>query len=278
MTVKHSGVVLALAMIFTSSFVHAQIYRFEYQYSHMEDTIKNHAAHIFNTVLEITPEKKKFYDLDVYKYDSIVAGHGYKNTGFDQDLLKLKSDDVNQVFYFDGSNNQLFRLKSKDVINWKLTGQTRKSDNFNEQQATTHFGGRFWIAWFTTDIPIHEGPYKFGGLPGLIVELQDSKNYFHYTLTKITRLEKETPTQNILEGKYKRVPIDLTQKQFNAYLLSSYKEPFKNLLSAKSFTYIADGKEYTKASELHQPRIDRQKNIKNEYNPLELNKAVHYPQ
>lgn len=51
--------------------------------------------------------------------------------------------------------------------------------------ATAQFRGRLWYAWFTLDIPISNGPWKLGGLPGLIVEAYDSQNYYHYTLTDI---------------------------------------------------------------------------------------------
>lgn len=47
------------------------------------------------------------------------------------------------------------------------------------QIATCDFRGRHWTAWFAVDIPISDGPWKFRGLPGLIMEVYD-RNYQHH--------------------------------------------------------------------------------------------------
>lgn len=47
------------------------------------------------------------------------------------------------------------------------------------QMATCDFRGRRWTAWFALDIPICDGPWKFRGLPGLIMEVHD-RNYQHH--------------------------------------------------------------------------------------------------
>ena len=50
------------------------------------------------------------------------------------------------------------------------------------QQAFTSFGGRTWEAWFTRNIPLSEGPYKFYGLPGLIVKVRDTHDNYVFEL------------------------------------------------------------------------------------------------
>lgn len=52
----------------------------------------------------------------------------------------------------------------------KLSHETIQILNFKAQKATAKYGGRKWTAWFCQEIPIPNGPYKFGGLPGLIVK------------------------------------------------------------------------------------------------------------
>lgn len=51
------------------------------------------------------------------------------------------------------------------------------------QQAITEFAGRKYSAWFTSEIPLPYGPYKFGGLPGLILRIQDAENQFVWEAT-----------------------------------------------------------------------------------------------
>lgn len=51
------------------------------------------------------------------------------------------------------------------------------------QLAHTDFAGRHYSAWFTTEIPLPFGPYKFGALPGLILRLQDDEQQFVWEAT-----------------------------------------------------------------------------------------------
>jgi GLPGLI family protein len=54
-------------------------------------------------------------------------------------------------------------------------------------KATCGFAGRNYEAWFTTEIPISDGPYKFRGLPGLIVRLTDSDKEHVFELLEIKK-------------------------------------------------------------------------------------------
>lgn len=40
-------------------------------------------------------------------------------------------------------------------------------------KATTRFRGRDYTAWVTKELPINDGPWKFYGLPGLILQIED---------------------------------------------------------------------------------------------------------
>ena len=46
---------------------------------------------------------------------------------------------------------------------------TQKIIGLNCTMATTHFRGRDWKVWFSEEIPLPLGPWKLGGLPGLIL-------------------------------------------------------------------------------------------------------------
>lgn len=59
------------------------------------------------------------------------------------------------------------------------------------QQAKTSFRGREWTVWFTMDIPIHDGPWKLCGLPGLILKAEDSKKDFRFECIQIENIKNK---------------------------------------------------------------------------------------
>lgn len=74
---------------------------------------------------------------------------------------------------------------------WKINDSTKTIMDYTCQMAVSDFRGRRWIAWFAHDIPISDGPWKFSGLPGLIMEVYDTEKHFHFTLVGIEQIEDE---------------------------------------------------------------------------------------
>lgn len=60
-------------------------------------------------------------------------------------------------------------------FNWEFTEETDTIIGYPCAKATVSFAGRIYVAWYTPNIPLPFGPYKFGGLPGLILKIQDSE-------------------------------------------------------------------------------------------------------
>lgn len=92
-------------------------------------------------------------------------------------------------------------------FSWKITGNKRKIGEYECQEATTTFRGRDWIVWFTTAIPVSDGPWKFYGLPGLIIEAEDSKKDFAFRLTSI-EYPCESCTADMLKFSEKGKKVD----------------------------------------------------------------------
>lgn len=72
------------------------------------------------------------------------------------------------------------------VLNWQITNEQKNLQDFSCTKAILNFRGREFIAWFTTEIPVAHGPWKFHGLPGLILEVHDVNNIFGWSAVKIT--------------------------------------------------------------------------------------------
>lgn len=58
-------------------------------------------------------------------------------------------------------------------IDWTICDEIKEIFGRQCTKATATWRGRDWIAWFC-DIAIDAGPWKFQGLPGLILKLEDS--------------------------------------------------------------------------------------------------------
>ena len=78
--------------------------------------------------------------------------------------------------------------------NWEIQTDTMTILGYHSQKATCHYRGRDWIAWFTSEIPISEGPWKFYGLPGLITKVADDKGHYSFTLTGFQEIEEPIDT------------------------------------------------------------------------------------
>lgn len=122
--------------------------------------------------------------------------------------------------------DQYFRYKERLEFNWKFSDSTREINSYKCRLATTTYAGRTWKAWFTKDLPFDLGPYKFKGLPGTIVEMNDSQNIFKYSLVRF--VEKKEVRLTHFPSVTKK-PIEITtRKDFNrhqqAYLALSFDQ------------------------------------------------------
>lgn len=82
-----------------------------------------------------------------------------------------------------------------DVFRWALKDGGEQVGNYNTRMAALNYGGRVWTAWYTTEVPLSEGPYKFRGLPGLIVKIADNKGHYVFELVSIERLSENAPIE-----------------------------------------------------------------------------------
>lgn len=75
-------------------------------------------------------------------------------------------------------------------MEWQLVDQEIEFMGFQCKKAITDFRGRQYEVWFTTEIPIRNGPWKFNGLPGLILKAESTDGLFGFTAFSITRSER----------------------------------------------------------------------------------------
>ncbi len=101
------------------------------------------------------------------------------------------------------------------TLNWQTTEETKTILGYDCKKATTAFAGRNYIAWYTTAIPITDGPYKFYGLPGLILEISDTENHHTFNALSIEKKDKKIAL-NKKEGQ--QVHLFNNEADYNDYI------------------------------------------------------------
>ena len=76
-------------------------------------------------------------------------------------------------------------------------------------KAVTKFRGREWTVWYAEDIPVSLGPWKFGGLPGIVLQAECA-NYVTITATGLMTTGL-TPVTFYNFADYKFQPVERTK-------------------------------------------------------------------
>ncbi len=119
------------------------------------------------------------------------------------EIIQSTADKIGRVYYKNLKEDKLvfrntpfkaYYLVEEAIpnIDWKLTTQKKIILGYECQQATGHFRGRMYHAWFTTKIPVSTGPYKFTGLPGLILEIYDEEKEVSFIAKGIRNLSDKS--------------------------------------------------------------------------------------
>ena len=190
-------------------------YRFYYDYAYEFDTITLHDTREDLMILQVGQNISKSYSYYTFKTDSLRATPDGRKV-FRESLHKVvreqmargerpnppyyrrmgtmvyKNHPEGQVTVTDaiGSSYYIYSDELHPQI-WHITDSTKTILDYTCQMAVSDFRGRRWTAWFAPDIPISNGPWKFSGLPGLIMEAHDTKNHFHFTIAGIENVKDD---------------------------------------------------------------------------------------
>ncbi|MFY1048104.1 GLPGLI family protein [Chryseobacterium sp. GP-SGM7] len=201
------------------------------------------------TVLDITDKNRSVYqDYTVISQDSImkVEMEAMQKAGAFKDLSKsLKTPKFSarihkfypgmKVEYVDKVANGMTPVNiayTEDLkLNWKISNEKQKIGEYNTQKATTEYGGRTWTAWFSSDLPFQDGPYKFSGLPGLIVKIEDADKNYSWILQGNKKI-KDYSEFSYIEGLMQATggkPKELTKEKFDKTFNDFKKDPFASV-------------------------------------------------
>ena len=200
------------------------------------------------TTLDITKDKSLYRDFTWVAQDSIIKVQieAMQKSGIFQDMSKSmtmpkfaykieKTYPDMKIVYEEGLQNGMTPMKlgyvDKTKFNWKILSDKEKIGTYNTQKATTDFGDRKWTAWFTTDLPFQDGPYKFSGLPGLIVKIQDEKGDYSWELKgnkKVDNFEELSYMEKISPGGNSK-RVEVSREKFETTIAEFKKDPFATI-------------------------------------------------
>lgn len=142
-----------------------------------------------------------------------------------------KKEIKSQVSLFAEGKKKTYIVEEKIIkIDWNIKNEFKKIGVFNTQKAIGKFRGRIYTAWFTNEIPVKYGPWKLHGLPGLIIEVSDSKKevFFKANSFTIPYKDKSINYDSIFDKEISRIPLT-EYVRLNKLQL----EEFKKLLITK---------------------------------------------
>ncbi len=214
---------------------YAQVTRFVYQASMKLNKEKSDRT-TENVYLEVSPEKSLFFSENTVKRDSVMDRMRQTRSFNPETMRNLRStiaytvekDLVNQtVMYSDRIGRDNYMYVEQPNIVWKILPETVNIGEYKAQKAETSYGGRTWNAWFTTQLPYQDGPYKFSGLPGLIIKLEDGNGDYSFDLKETKKIEDFTSLNSGFGGQKVKVNKD---KYFQ--LLKNYQKDPVGYMSA----------------------------------------------
>ena len=117
---------------------------------------------------------------------------------------------------------------------WELMEAVDTIAGYACSLAKTRFRGREWTVWFTMEIPIGVGPWKFSGLPGLILKAQDDKMDYIWECQSIEQARNPIIYYEV----EKRV---MTRERWQRYMRQVHNSPLAMLSEGGSTVFIHKG-------------------------------------
>lgn len=186
-------------------------------------------------ILQIGDNLSKYSSYSAYKVDSVVFlkdiskmttgdffniynkyGFNLKKK-FDHEILK-NYPESKLITVYDKVFIDRYEYEDSVSIDWSLKDDTASVCGYLCRKAEANFRGMHWIAYYTEDIPISDGPWKLSGLPGLILKAEDSDGK-HFFTAVVIRKSEDTIYVNDYDS------FKTNRKRFNKQLKAYKSDP-----------------------------------------------------
>ena len=244
-------------------------------YAFNADNVKDVNTYIDQQRLDIGKRVNKYYSDFLFRSDSLIGAWAKSHPGSRSAPRFLGNGGKKKETWSEYEYSDLFISNGKlteyatmpqslgkynayytepyPLQQWQMGTETQTILGHRCQKATCHWRGRDFVAWFAPDIPVKAGPWKFGGLPGLILKLQDTAGVYRFEAVQISSK-----------------PYPIYKYDFKAYRASTREKVWK---MQKTFN-----ENWFKAADYHKASVDAAGNVVmgeavskfTPYDPLEL--------
>lgn len=127
------------------------------------------------------PEEQKTEQTDISGHSSVNIVKYEDNNGQKPEYQKLflKDSLISHESVYGEKKYHIITEKLPN-LKWEILNDTLSILGFKTQKAKLNFRGRTYFAWFSNEIKISDGPYKFHGLPGLILKVESTDGKFTF--------------------------------------------------------------------------------------------------
>lgn len=222
--------IIVLLSLSVSALAFSQATRFVYQVTMKPNANDKSDVKTELAYLDVTPEKSVFVSEKSVKRDSLMERmRATNNFSFNREQMDALRSNINYTIEKDLINQKtshkqrigrdVYTYEEDRTLEWKILPETMMIDQYKAQKASTTFAGRVWNAWFTMDIPFQDGPYKFSGLPGLVLKVEDEQGDYSFDLRESKKIEALASTQQ------RGTVVKLKRKDFEKQQDKFQKDP-----------------------------------------------------
>lgn len=178
-----------------------------YDFRFMSDTTQRNSFYQEKMLLFVGKNMSLYTGYDTYIYDSTVSARLSEIIATEQRVspragLRLlnplatkiiKNNSTKSVYTIETFYKNFQKEERFPVIDWVISSDTKVVAGLLCQKASASIFGRHYNAWFSTELKFSNGPWKLGGLPGLILEANDNKGEVYFACTGFSLPSPKTP-------------------------------------------------------------------------------------
>ncbi len=224
-------------------------------------------------LLENNQKKSVFRTSYEKRSDSLIHTGSFglgRDKNYEKQIYTIKDLGSGEVYKsFVTTDRKYYLVKIEEPLNWEVQQETFTYTNFKVQKAKVNYGGRSWEAWFTTDVPISDGPYVFKGLPGLIVKIFDTNKEYVFTLKEI---KKNANSELYL----RKGGIEMNFATFKKLMMNYYQDPYSEQKARNRPIYKEGSDGSAVKYGFYEATKDVQSLVRKYNNPIELNYKNEY--